>query len=87
MEHAATGRRRRKGDAAKLGAEVEVPLRRIASWGDFGDPWRLTLVSTDPIEGVWIDDEGDGFHFGAAVAAQDGQNLIDLGQHDGPQRG
>jgi hypothetical protein len=39
-------------EAAESGAEVEVALGWIARWGEFWDPQRLTLVPTDPIEGV-----------------------------------
>jgi len=37
-------------------------------------------------EGIGVEDDGNRLHFGAAVGADDGKDLVDLSQHDGPQR-
>jgi hypothetical protein len=42
-------------------------LWRIAGRGELGDALRLALVSADAVEGVSVDDDGDGFHLGTAV--------------------
>ncbi len=54
-------------DWSESGAEVEVRLWGIAGWCELWDALGLPLVLTDAVEGVGVDDDGEGFHLGAAV--------------------